>query len=1503
MQAPTTIRFSQFNASLNRNNEGELVRDLSTPNNAQAKAVAEIIQRSNPDVLLINEFDYGVADPLSPVKLFQQNYLGVSQNGANPVDYPYVYIAPSNTGIASGYDFNNNGAIVTQVGTAGYGDDAFGFGNFPGQFGMLLLSKYPIDTDNVRTFQNFLWKDMPDSLLNTIALPGSTTPWYSEEEKAVLRLSSKSHWDVPILVNGQTIHALVSHPTPPVFDGAEDRNGKRNHDEIRLWSDYVTPGAGDYLYDDRGRRGGLTAGSSFVIMGDQNADPFDGDSFDNAILQLLQNPNINANSAPVSLGGPQQAELQKGANLTQKGNPAFDTADFADTTPGNLRTDYVLPSTDLQITDAQVFWPLNTDPNFPLVGVFDARLPGGYPSSDHKLVWVDLSLSPITPSFASAVAVPGNATDLFPGSGANQNRLGGFGSDLFYDARENVYYALADRGAGGGVLNYSNRVEKFNIELNDKTGAIESYKLLGSVAFIIAAGTTFNGKTYAVDTPFNGLNAKLLTGDSSDLGLSLDPEGIVVGANGNLFVSDEYGPSVYEFSPEGVFIRAFSQPANVLPKTGTTLDFAAASTPTTGRQDNRGYEGLAISPDGTKLFAILQDPLQNEGTPNGRSGRNLRIVRFDVATGKSDAQYIYTLESLADINDRIPGTKDDFGSTSQGRNIGVSSITAISDREFLVIERDNRGLGVADVTGAIPVGSKRVYKIDLTGATDVSNVTLNSNTLPADVTPVRKSLYLDIADSLTKAGQIIPEKIEGLTVGERLADGSYALIIATDNDFSVTQDGSNVQFDVYSNGKEGLQVPIDSPAPEGFSLLPSYIYSFKADAKSLGGYEAKTPIALPNGVGSGDTTQTSTVLWARSNFTGDVKFEYSTRADFDNIAGTKTATVTDVLQPVKVNVTGLQPGTDYYYRVTDAAGVTETGKLNTSAEVGTRAGLRFGAAGDWRGELAPYPAIANADERNLDFFIELGDTIYADFPSPDLTKPQAETLDEYRIKHNEVYGDRNGINTWADLRASTSILATIDDHEVINDFQGGAKASTDSRFKDASDTLINDTELYDNGLQAFQEYNPIRDDRYGDTGDDRTAGEQKLYRYNTYGSDAATYVLDARSFRDEGLPEVTNTTDPVQVGTFLAQSFDPSRTMLGRQQLNDLKCDLLDAEQKGITWKYVVVPEPIQNLGVLAASDRFEGYAAERTEILKFIHENDITNVVFIAADIHGTIVNNLTYQEAPGQAQIATSAFEITTGSVGFDAPFGDTVAELGTAVGLISPQQLAFYNTLPAAGKDAFIKQVVNSGLQPLGYDPVGLNDNLAVANGKIDAKLLQGDYVALSYYSWTEFDVDKTTQKLTATTYGIPYYTEAQLKANPDAIANLKPTIVSQFEVNPTLTQRGTSGNDTLIGSDGNDRLLGLEGNDILKGGAGKDTLTGGAGDDTFVLNLGKGADMVTDFEAGDRLNLVDGLTFAQLTLSQGTGAAANNTLIQSGGELVAVLQGVQVGTVNQSVFVTV
>jgi len=371
------VRFATFNASLNRNSAGQLIQDLSTPNNAQAKTVAEIIQRNSPDVLLINEFDFDAGH--EALRLFQDNYLSVEQNGARSINYKYSYTAPSNTGIPSGFDLNNDGSI-------GGPDDAFGFGFFPGQFGMAVYSRFPIDVDAIRTFQNFLWADMPGARLPDNLSTPAPNDWFSPAELEVVRLSSKSHWDLPIEIGRRTVHVLAAHPTPPVFDGPEDRNGLRNFDEIGFWADYVSPSNAHYIYDDEGATGGLEPGEPYVIMGDYNSDPFDGDSVPGAIQQILDLPGLRTNITPSSGGGPEQAELQGGINDTHISDPAFDTADFSDTAPGNLRADYVLPSRPLNLLNAGVFWPRQRNRHFPLVGVFP------FPSSDHRLVWIEVKV-------------------------------------------------------------------------------------------------------------------------------------------------------------------------------------------------------------------------------------------------------------------------------------------------------------------------------------------------------------------------------------------------------------------------------------------------------------------------------------------------------------------------------------------------------------------------------------------------------------------------------------------------------------------------------------------------------------------------------------------------------------------------------------------------------------------------------------------------------------------------------------------------------------------------------------------------------------------------------------------------------------------------------------------------------------------------------------------------------------------------------------------------------
>ncbi len=361
-----SIRIATYNVALNRDAKDKLRGELIKGDSKQAKAVAKVIQRVRPEILLINELDFD-ADGKS-AESFIKTYLGESQNDAESIDYPYHFIAPVNTGVDSGLDLNGD----HQTGTP---DDAFGFGKFPGQYGMLVLSKFEIDKSKVRTFQKFLWKDMPGALWPLD--PNTKKSYYSDEVKDKFRLSSKSHWDVPIKIGDTTIHFLVCHPTPPVFDGAEDKNGMRNHDEIRIWSDYVS-GKADYLYDDQGNKGGLPDGSNFVIAGDLNADPVDGDSRDRAINQLLDCQCVTS-VAPKSTGGAYWAREQGGANKQHKGDPSCDTGDFSDRSVGNMRIDYVLPSKTLKVIGSGVFWPKPDEP-----GAQAAQ------QSDHRLVWIDV---------------------------------------------------------------------------------------------------------------------------------------------------------------------------------------------------------------------------------------------------------------------------------------------------------------------------------------------------------------------------------------------------------------------------------------------------------------------------------------------------------------------------------------------------------------------------------------------------------------------------------------------------------------------------------------------------------------------------------------------------------------------------------------------------------------------------------------------------------------------------------------------------------------------------------------------------------------------------------------------------------------------------------------------------------------------------------------------------------------------------------------------------------
>ena len=373
MPDPAPLRVASYNVSLYDEDAGGLIQRLEL-GNAHARRIAAVLQKVRPDIVLLNEFDY---DPdARAADLFQRRYLEQPQpGGGDALHYPHRYLAPVNTGVPSGLDLDGNGS----VGGAGRerGNDAWGYGLHPGQYGMLVLSRHPIDAARVRSFQLLRWSAMPGA--RRPVDPATGAPFHPEAVWEQLRLSSKSHWDVPVATPLGEVHLLAAHPTPPAFDGPEKRNVARNHDEIRLWREYLTPAAGQdaWLCDDAGRCGGLEPDARFVILGDLNSDPVDGNGDPAAIRSLIEHPRVLRHEPPSSEGAALAAASEPG-NGAHRGVSAHDTGRFGPRV-GNLRLDYALPSAGFRLAGSGVFWP---PPGHPDAAIAEA--------SDHHLVWVDL---------------------------------------------------------------------------------------------------------------------------------------------------------------------------------------------------------------------------------------------------------------------------------------------------------------------------------------------------------------------------------------------------------------------------------------------------------------------------------------------------------------------------------------------------------------------------------------------------------------------------------------------------------------------------------------------------------------------------------------------------------------------------------------------------------------------------------------------------------------------------------------------------------------------------------------------------------------------------------------------------------------------------------------------------------------------------------------------------------------------------------------------------------
>lgn len=341
-QSSQALRIGTFAAPLSRDGPGLLLRDLIATEDPQIAAIIAVVNHVNPDVLLLTDFD------------FDAGGVGMSVfSNSLKTPYEFHYSARPNAGVQTGLDVDGDGYT-------GDARDALGYGRFFGDGGMALLSRYPIQVEDVADLTGLRWRDVPGADLPRL----DGTPFPSEAVQNILPVSSSGHWIIPIDIEGVVISLLAFSATAPVFDGPEDFNGRRNRDELRVWEAVL--------------EGTIDADFALpILIGNVNADPFDGEGIRNGIANMLGHPDLQ-DPAPKSLGA------SSAADKDQFGDPALDTADWPEDGPGNLRVSYVLPSRELTVTGAGVFWPAPDDPVAALLGG------DGLAAGPHHLVWVDV---------------------------------------------------------------------------------------------------------------------------------------------------------------------------------------------------------------------------------------------------------------------------------------------------------------------------------------------------------------------------------------------------------------------------------------------------------------------------------------------------------------------------------------------------------------------------------------------------------------------------------------------------------------------------------------------------------------------------------------------------------------------------------------------------------------------------------------------------------------------------------------------------------------------------------------------------------------------------------------------------------------------------------------------------------------------------------------------------------------------------------------------------------
>ncbi|MDB9449912.1 ExeM/NucH family extracellular endonuclease, partial [Dolichospermum circinale] len=769
----------------------------------------------------------------------------------------------------------------------------------------------------------------------------------------------------------------------------------------------------------------------------------------------------------------------------------------------------------------------------------------------------------------------------------------------------------------------------------------------------------------------------------------------------------------------------------------------------------------------------------------------------------------------------VPGTNDNVAFTISGNQLLINAspnFEAKSSYSVVVRSTDQSGLY-----------TDKTFSITINDVNDLASISGTAAVSIKEGTNVNANGKLTASGLLTVSDEDAGQNKFSTTVVS--ANGNLGSLTITDTGaFSYSVDNSTVQYLVAGQTKVDTftVTSLDGTASQNISI-------------TINGVTAGF-----TGVAAGDATSNSVILWTRtfdtatpsqsSGVTENVKLEISTDLGFGNIVQSINSITrgANYDYTLKINATGLQSNTKYYYRFQAATGeLSQVGTFKTIPNPTVAASVKFAFSGDIDGLMRPYPLASAVPGENLDFYVNLGDVIYENasnvagnngaswLNSPSVTlsndalnfngiprafipggtpfATQAQLKADYEKKYRENFLPVNngGQNSLQVFYAGQGNYTTWDNHELGNRkyIDGGAPAGgsvggatgtnmltgrgVDARAYTGSNTggsgnvnnvndaadLLSPTDLADLGgfmnqstgfqtlRDVFLNYQPIAERTVIAPSDPRSNGTKQLYSAVQWGKNALYINTDSRSYRDIRLKTATGGADDTG-----SRADNPDRTYLGDTQLAWLKQTLLDAQTAGTPWKFVSLSDPIDQLGPIGGTlsgtltyvnsdggkSYMGGYRAERNDLLKFIADNGIKNVVFLSADDHQNRINEL-YYSPTGQTGVQSSYVKVPYVFSIVDGPLGATGPDAIT--------DHSFAN-IKAIADDLATKQA-DKGIEPIGLNGyAGLHDVKRDQDGTLVSKATPGavDFYSPDTFNYSVLEVSPDGNTLTVTSKGI-------------------------------------------------------------------------------------------------------------------------------------------------------